>query len=29
MASRCNDQWRLRFVWRDGEPYEVELVDYH
>ncbi len=28
-AIRVNDQWRLCFVWRDGEPYEVEFVDYH
>lgn len=24
-----NDQWRLCFVWRDGNAFEVELVDYH
>jgi proteic killer suppression protein len=28
-AIRVNDQWRLCFVWRDGEPCEVEFVDYH
>jgi proteic killer suppression protein len=22
-----DEQWRLRFVWRDGEAYEVELAD--
>jgi len=26
---RINDQWRLCFVWRDGEAFEVEIVDYH
>ena len=24
-----NDQWRLCFVWKDGEAHDVELVDYH
>jgi len=24
-----NDQWRICFVWRDGNAYEVEIVDYH
>ncbi|HKH98986.1 MAG TPA: type II toxin-antitoxin system RelE/ParE family toxin [Candidatus Sulfotelmatobacter sp.] len=28
-AIRINDQWRLCFVWRDGNAYEVEIVDYH
>ncbi len=28
-SIRINDQWRLCFVWRDGEAHEVELVDYH
>jgi len=28
-SIRVNDQWRLCFVWRDGDAYEVELVDYH
>ncbi|MGA2794701.1 MAG: type II toxin-antitoxin system RelE/ParE family toxin [Roseiarcus sp.] len=28
-AIRVNDQWRLCFVWRDGDAYEVEFVDYH
>ena len=22
-------QWRLCFVWRHGDAYQVELVDYH
>jgi len=26
---RINDQWRICFVWRDGDAYEVEIVDYH
>ncbi len=28
-SIRLNDQWRLCFVWRDGDAYEVEIVDYH
>lgn len=24
-----NQQWRICFVWRDGEAYDVEIVDYH
>lgn len=28
-SIRINDQWRLCFEWRQGETYEVEIVDYH
>lgn len=28
-SIRINEQWRLCFVWRDGEVYDVEIVDYH
>jgi proteic killer suppression protein len=28
-SIRVNDQWRICFVWRDGDAYRVELVDYH
>ena len=28
-SIRINDQWRLRFVWRDGHAYNVEITDYH
>lgn len=28
-SIRINDQWRLCFVWRDGDAFEVEIVDYH
>ncbi len=28
-SVRINDQWRLCFVWRDGDAYEVEITDYH
>jgi proteic killer suppression protein len=28
-SIRVNDQWRVCFTWRDGDAYDVELVDYH
>ena len=28
-SIRINDQWRLCFVWRDGDSFEVEITDYH
>jgi toxin HigB-1 len=28
-SIRINDQWRVCFEWREGDAYEVELVDYH
>ena len=28
-SIRVNDQWRICFVWRDRDAYEVEIVDYH
>ena len=28
-SIRINDQWRICFVWRDGEVWDVEIVDYH
>ena len=28
-SIRINDQWRICFVWRDGDAYQVEIVDYH
>ena len=27
--SRINDQYRICFVWRDHDAYEVEVTDYH
>jgi proteic killer suppression protein len=26
---RINDQWRICFVWRDADAFDVEIVDYH
>jgi proteic killer suppression protein len=26
---RINQRWRICFVWRRGDAYEVEIVDYH
>jgi len=28
-SIRINDQWRICFVWHDGESWDVEIVDYH
>jgi proteic killer suppression protein len=28
-SIRINDQWRICFVWHDGQCDEVEIVDYH
>jgi proteic killer suppression protein len=28
-SIRVNDQWRIVFIWRDGQAYDVSLVDYH
>jgi proteic killer suppression protein len=28
-SIRINNQWRICFVWRSGDTYEVEIVDYH
>jgi toxin HigB-1 len=28
-SIRINDQYRLCFLWKDGDAYEVEIVDYH
>jgi len=28
-SIRINDQWRVIFKWIDGEPHEVQIVDYH
>lgn len=28
-SIRINDQWRICFGWKEGDAYEVEIVDYH
>jgi toxin HigB-1 len=28
-SIRVNDRYRVCFVWRDGNAFEVEIVDYH
>ena len=28
-SIRINDRWRICFEWREGDAYEVEIVDYH
>jgi toxin HigB-1 len=29
LSIRVNEQYRVCFRWRQGDAYEVELVDYH
>jgi proteic killer suppression protein len=29
LSIRVNDQWRICFVWRSGNAWDVEIVDYH
>lgn len=28
-SIRVNEQWRVCFVWKDGDAFDVEIVDYH
>ncbi len=28
-SIRINKQWRICFVWRNGNAYDVEMIDYH
>ena len=28
-SIRINDQWRICFLWRNGNAHAVEIVDYH
>jgi proteic killer suppression protein len=28
-SIRINDQWRICFIWREGDAHQVEIVDYH
>ena len=28
-SIRINDQWRICFIWKEGDAYEVEITDYH
>lgn len=28
-SIRINDQWRICFLWQDGDVLDVEIVDYH
>jgi proteic killer suppression protein len=28
-SIRINNQWRICFIWRDGDAYDVEITDYH
>jgi toxin HigB-1 len=28
-SIRINERWRICFLWRESDTYEVEIVDYH
>lgn len=28
-SVRINDQWRICFVWKNGDAIDVEITDYH
>jgi proteic killer suppression protein len=28
-SMRLNDRWRICFRWRNGDAFDVEIVDYH
>jgi len=28
-SIRINEQWRICFIWKNGDAYEVEITDYH
>ena len=28
-SIRINDQWRICFVWHQGDVFDVEIIDYH
>ncbi len=28
-SIRINERWRICFVWREGNAYDVEITDYH
>lgn len=28
-SIRINDRWRICFLWRSGDAYDVEITDYH
>lgn len=28
-SIRINDRWRICFFWKQGNAYQVEIVDYH
>ncbi|MDR9417318.1 MAG: type II toxin-antitoxin system RelE/ParE family toxin [Gracilimonas sp.] len=28
-SIRINKQWRICFKWKDGDAFDVEIVDYH
>ncbi|MBC7643335.1 MAG: type II toxin-antitoxin system RelE/ParE family toxin [Flavobacterium sp.] len=29
LSIRINDQWRIIFIWENGNAFDVEIIDYH
>ena len=29
MSIRINQQWRICFIWKDSDAFNVEIIDYH
>ena len=29
LSIRINDQWRIVFRWKDGQAFDVQVLDYH
>ncbi len=28
-SIRINNQWRIMFIWKNGNAFDVEIIDYH
>jgi proteic killer suppression protein len=28
-SIRINDQWRIDFIWSQGDAFDIEIIDYH
>ena len=29
MSIRINQKWRICFIWKDSDAFDVEIIDYH
>lgn len=29
LSIRINEQWRICFIWKNSNAYDVEIIDYH